>query len=114
MSASKTGSSTIFTAACTTRSVTVGTRASYCGSVQVLCGLGFDVARELVGGGDSLQAGGLEVRGEADPKATGGAAAGGDVGPVGEGRACVGQCDDGGGVCVMVGPGSISDPKSLI
>src|SRR5215218_7059556 len=83
--ASKIGSMTSRQACCTTRSFTVGTRASYCGSVQVLCGLGFDVARELVGGGDSLQAGGLDVRGEADPKATGGAAAGGDVaafGPV--------------------------------
>src|SRR6266487_4069417 len=60
-----------------TRSATVGTCASYCGSVQALLGLGFDVGRELVGGGDSLQAGGLDVGGEADPDAaTGGSSAG--------------------------------------
>src|SRR6266540_6851878 len=77
--ASHSGSSALRTRAWWHRSVITGTVASYCGSVHALLGLGFDVGWELVGGGDSLQAGGLELGGEADPQATGGAAAGGDV-----------------------------------
>jgi hypothetical protein len=46
--ASKTGSSTIFSAACTTRSRTAGTCASYCDPFQALRGLGFDIGGELV------------------------------------------------------------------
>src|SRR6266536_3019447 len=67
------------------RSSATGTCASYCGSVQALLGLGFDVGWELVGGGDSLQAGGLHVGGEEDPDAaTGGSSAGemATLGPV--------------------------------
>src|SRR6266508_2784598 len=83
--ASHSGSNALTARACNALSAITGTCASYCGSVHALLGLGFDVGWELVGGGDSLQAGGLELGGEADPQATGGAAAGGDVavfGPV--------------------------------
>src|SRR6266498_5981691 len=65
------------------RSSTVGTCASYCGSVQALSGLGFDVGWELVGGGDSLQAVGLDVGGEADPDAAAGGSTAGELAALG-------------------------------
>jgi DDE superfamily endonuclease len=56
-SASKTGSSTIFSAACTIRSRTAGTCASYSCPFQALFCLGFGVFGELVGAGGTFPAG---------------------------------------------------------
>ena len=60
-SASKIGSRTNFSAACTRRSLAVGTVASYCGPFSRLCCLGFDVVGEFVGAGDASAAVGLDL-----------------------------------------------------
>src|SRR5918994_7350428 len=75
MSASKIGSMTILVAACTTRSRTAGTVASYCTSCSPDFGFGGQVNRVL----NALAALLLDLRRGLDVEVVGGPAAGGEL-----------------------------------